>query len=329
MPKVKPPSASEEKAVRQEVKTVNSEEMKIPGPDMSGKTCAETGCSNAKHCAKNFLRSCKLKATYLNDIVATVNLAQDKAISPLHAKILREIPVTDILHDISKTNYFGLSINSRNAIDLVLESEPYVNQLAFLYFVILGHGKLVNLFPTQPVFDELHEKTAFTTKTAKLKTLAKGLDSKGRASRLTLKNVALAGAAMATVAAVAYLADQQLPVEQQAVSRLRDFYRSDWVPQGVRDFYREYTPDALKASVNKLYTKQEQAFWDKLDVSRPVDIRLSDTPHEIKGLAMYNNASTKVKKELLQYITTQKELDMFSPGDIKLILKNAMQRPLQ
>lgn len=265
MPKEHPQSAAvQTKRINSEAISSNAEELKLTGPDVTGKTCAQAGCSNSKHCKTNYFRNeCQLKATYLNTIVADVDKVL-KTITPLrlaHALLL--IPTADILHDIAKTNYFSLSDSARSAIDVAVTDEPYVNQLALLYFIVISHRKLTHTFPEIAV-EYLHEDVAFTTKAEKLKVLSQGLAYDGRTSNLTLKNAKIAGIAIAAIAAGLYVYNARLPYNEQVSARILDYYKTS---EGMQNVYKKYVPTFMKSTLSDHFRGYDtEKLLENLDV---------------------------------------------------------------
>ena len=125
-------------------------EAAIRGPTPTMKTCVDSTCSETTHCSSSMFRNkCHLKGDYLTRFVQLMNVFYDTRVPGTTLlttdantkKNLTDVAVTDVLHDISKSNYFGLGAPALAEIDTYLK-EVYVKQLALLYFVIIAHKKL-------------------------------------------------------------------------------------------------------------------------------------------------------------------------------------------
>lgn len=165
-----------------EAGSIYEQEQAIEGPDLLGLTCEQTGCEARAHCGKSFLGGkCQLKEAYLQNIAKAVGEVLDGSTTLLDAPALQVLPVADILHDISTSNYFGICIDARAIVNQVVASQPsYVDELALVYLIIIAHKKFKKGFPGRIVLKVLNKAVSFSQKADTFRLLASGLDHTGK-----------------------------------------------------------------------------------------------------------------------------------------------------
>ena len=181
-------------------------ESEITGPPPTMQMCVDSACSKKEHCARSmFMRKCHLKGDYLTRFVqlmdiffdtrttGTTLLSTDKNTK----ENLTTIPISDILHDVAMSNYYGLSYEILNEIDIYILKAGYTSQLALLYFVIIAQKKLKQGFDPSALYFIMAQPTPLVEKIGEMRTHHEEMAYDGSISLSGKQKIAVVGGSIA------------------------------------------------------------------------------------------------------------------------------------
>ena len=199
--------------------TLFAKESAITGPPITRKMCVDSDCSTTDHCTRStFMSRCHLKEEYLQRFVEFMDdfaqpretdptlAAEESALPPVVARAvhnLKQVPVSDILHDMVKSNYFQLCDKARYEINgyvseyFALRKYTYADKLALLYFVVIARDKLQQGIDPSTVFFVMVQPKSLAGKIAGMRSAERELKYDGTTSVSGKQKVVMASFAVA------------------------------------------------------------------------------------------------------------------------------------
>lgn len=196
----------------------HAEEMKYAGPkDDIGPLCAHTSCIGATsgtsavrldtdYCEKGWFYKCEMKTAWLTTFSQTVEELVTANELVVEGGKLTDIRVRDVLHDLIRSNYYGLSKDMYEVMEAVVKANiGYASHLALLYFVIRFKKELRGYVPKDLIIEFLQEKKPMFVKIPELVIIGSNPTMWPRSRSDTLKSFAIRAGGVAAIAGLAYL----------------------------------------------------------------------------------------------------------------------------
>lgn len=195
-----------------------AEEMKYAGPeDDLGPLCANTACvgatsgtSNVRldtdYCEKGWFYKCEMKTAWLATFSQTVEELVSANELVVEGGKLTDIRVRDVLHDLVRSNYYGLSKDMNDVMEAAVDADiGYASHLALLYFVIRFQKELRSYVPKDLIMEFLREKKPMFVKIPELVVIGSNPTMWPRTRTDTLKAFAVRAGGVAAIAGLAYV----------------------------------------------------------------------------------------------------------------------------